>query len=95
MFTLSNGKVLERKVMQDELRASAVAAGLDPKRIGTHSLRVTCACWLYHSGHDIGYIKRHGRWISDVVHVYLWEGDGKRGVAEQMAKADFQLHVHL
>ena len=22
------------------------------------------------------YIKRHGRWASNVVHVYLWEGSG-------------------
>ena len=95
MFKMSDGQAFARKAMQDELRDAALHEGLDPSRIGSHSLRVTCACWLYHSGHDIGYIKRHGRWVSDAVHGYLWEGDGHRGVAAKMAAADFTMHVHL
>ena len=74
---------------------SRPCARLDPQHVGTHSLRVTCACWLYHSGHDVGYIKRHGRWTSDVVHVYLREGESHKGVAAKMAAADGKFHVHL
>ena len=96
MFTMSNGKVMPRELMQADLRKAAVREGItDPKVIGTHSLRVTCATWLYQAGYDIGYIKRHGRWTSDVVHVYLWEGEGRAGVAEKMAKADYKVHAHL
>ena len=58
------------------MRSAAVACGVDESRIGTHSLRVTCATWLYQAGYDLEYIKRHGRWVSNVVHVYLWEGSG-------------------
>ena len=82
--------------MQASLRRAARAEGIDDQDIGTHSLRVTCACWLYQAGYDIGYIKRHGRWISDVVHVYLWEGMAKSaGVCKKMSEASSLFHVNM
>ena len=58
-------------------------------------LRVSCANWLYQSGFDIEIIKRHGRWVSNVVHVYLWEGSGFHSMAKKMCEAKFTLHAMM
>ena len=59
---------------QNDFRAAAQALDLPVERIGTHSCRVACATWLYQAGYSIDYIKRHARWLTNAVHVYLWEG---------------------
>ena len=86
MFTMPDGRVLGRVVMQNDLRRSALLAGLSDENIGTHSLRVSCATWLYQAGYDIENIKRHGRWASNVVHVYLWEGSGFHTMCKKMGE---------
>ena len=83
----------------DALRTSHERSALLADRfvaasIGTHSLRIAGATWMYQAGVDIEIIKRHGRWTSGVVHVYLWEGSGHAGLAAKMAVVDFALHAH-
>ena len=69
-LSLPDGRVFGRVEMQTDLRLAAIALKLPSENIGTHSLRVSCATWLYQAGYDLEYIKRHGRWASNVVHVY-------------------------
>ena len=45
--------------------------------------------------YELEYIKRHGRWVSNVVHVYLWEGSGFNDMAKKMSEAKFVLHANL
>ena len=92
---MPDGKVASRDELQRDLRAAAVAMGVDHERIGTHSLRVSCATWLYQAGYDLEYIKRHGRWLTNSVHVYLWEGSGFHEMAKRMANAKFSLHAMM
>ena len=94
-FTMPDGKVATRQGLQADLRAAAVACGVDESRVGTHSLRVSCATWLYQAGYDLEYIKRHGRWVSNVAHVYLWEGSGFHDMAKRMSETKFVLHAML
>jgi integrase len=94
-FKMPSGKVSTRTELQGDLRAAAVACGVDESRIGTHSLRVTCATWLYQAGYDLEYIKRHGRWVSNVVHVYLWEGSGFHDMSKRMSEVKFTLHAMM
>ena len=89
-----SGKVFRREQMQQDLRDAAVALKIEEQRFGTHSLRIAGATWMYQAGVDIEIIKRHGRWTSGVVHVYLWEGSGHAGLAAKMAVVDFALHAH-
>ena len=95
MFTMPDGRVLGRTEMQNDLRHAALLAGLSDENIGTHSLRVSCATWLYQAGYDLEYIKRHGRWASNVVHVYLWEGSGFHTMCKKMSECKFVLHTNV
>ena len=95
MFRLPSGKTFTREAMQQDLRDAATALKIDAQRYGTHSLRIAGATWMYQVGKDIEVIKRHGRWTSNVVHVYLWEGSGHASLAKDMANVDFALHVHM
>jgi site-specific DNA-cytosine methylase/integrase len=95
MFTMPDGRVLGRTEMQNDLRHAALLAGLSDENIGTHSLRVSCATWLYQAGYDLEYIKRHGRWASNVVHVYLWEGSGFHAMCKKMSECKFVLHTNV
>ena len=94
MFTMPDGRVLGRLEMQADLRLAAIVLKLPSENIGTHSLRVSCATWLYQAGYDLEYIKRHGRWASNVVHVYLWEGSGFHTMCKKMSECKFVLHTH-
>ena len=86
---------MNREEMQNDLREAAAACGIDEQRFGTHSWRVSGATWMYQAGYDIEIIKRHGRWTSNVVHVYLWEGSGHSGLAAKMAAVDFVVHAQM
>ena len=94
MFTMPDGRVFGRVEMQNDLRLAAIALKLPGENIGTHSLQVTCATWLYQAGYDLEYISRHGRWASNVVHVYLWEGSGFHYMCKRMSECNFVLHTH-
>ena len=95
LFTMPDGRVLTREELQADLRLGTTELGLPADRVGTHSLRVSCATWLYQAGYELECIKRHGRWVSNVVHVYLWEGSGFNDMAKKMSEAKFVLHANL
>ena len=95
LFRLPSGRVLTREEMQADMRDAAVHFKIEAQRIGTHSWRVSGATWLSQAGYDIEFIKRHGRWTSNVVHVYLWEGSGHHGMCAKMAEVDFVAHAHM
>ena len=94
-FTMPNGAVLTREELQADLRLGTTELGLPANRVGTHSLRVSCATWMYQAGYELEYIKRHARWVTNVVHVYLWEGSGFNDMAKRMSEAKFVLHANL
>ena len=39
--------------VRNALRLGTVELGLPANRVGTHSLRVSCATWLYQAGYDL------------------------------------------
>ena len=63
--------------------------------LGGQIFGIIQAWWMYQAGYDIEVIKRHGRWTSNVVHVYLWEGTGHSGLAAKMAAVDFIIHAQM
>ena len=95
LITMPDGRVISREDLQADLRLGTAAMGLTPSRIGTHSLRVSCATWMYQAKYDLEYIKRHGRWVSNVVHVYLWEGSGFHDMAKRMSSVSFTFHAMM
>ena len=95
MFVMPNGKVLGRIEVQADFRLAARAFDIPEERIGTHSCRVSCATWLYQADYSLEYIKRHGRWSTNVAHVYLWEGTGHHDMVKRMSEVKFKLHAHM
>ena len=94
MFSDAHGSVMSAARMQTLLKCAAVALGMKPERVATHSLRIGMVTWMYQAGFGLETIKRQGRWTSNVVHVYLWEGTGQASsIAERMASVDFVLHA--
>ena len=68
-------------------RRAALATGVPPDRLGSHSLRIGGACAIYHHCKDLEKVRRFGRWATAVFHVYLWETAGdSTGMAEGMAR---------
>ena len=87
LFRLADGRLLRRGDTQDLLCMAALAEGLDPRTMGTHSLRIGGASALYHQVRDLAIVKRFGRWASDAFHSYLWEAhEPQAGLAAAMAR---------
>jgi hypothetical protein len=83
----ANGRPVRREDVQHLLQLAAVAAGQDPGRMGSHSLRIGGATALYHTTQDLEIVKRFGRWASNAFHGYLWEAHEKQaGLATGMAR---------
>jgi hypothetical protein len=74
----SNGDPVKREDVQHLMQLAALAAGQDPNRMGSHSLRIGGATALYHATQDLELVKRYGRWLSDAFHGYLWESHEKQ-----------------
>ena len=71
---------------------AASACGIDPARMGSHSLRIGGATALYKAGVDVETIKRIGRWSSSAVHAYLWDThERQKGMAAKMVQEDGML----
>ncbi len=69
------------------LERSAEALGVDPDKIGSHSLRFGGATALYAAYQDTGLVQRWGRWSSGAFQGYLWESkESMKGVSKAMAK---------
>ena len=69
------------------LKEAAVLAGVDPKTIGTHSIRRGAACSYLQSGSAYHSVKIYGRWASDCVREYVGVWDNMMcGAASRVAR---------
>jgi hypothetical protein len=92
----TDGEPMVREDIQHLLTLAAIAVGVDPARMGSHSLRIGGATAMYHMNHDLEYVKRFGRWKSDCFHRYLWEAhEPPKGIATLMARDRSQLTAPL
>lgn len=64
-------RVLKRREAEQAIRALVVRQGLDPKRYGTHSMRVGGATTLAHAGVPARLIRAAGRWRSNAFEDYI------------------------
>ena len=62
LFAWENGKVILRGEIQAVLERAAVACGVDPQYIGSHSLRFGGATALFAAYKDTALVQRWGRW---------------------------------
>eukprot|EP00974_Lingulodinium_polyedra_P097241 9424411-Lingulodinium_polyedra.AAC.1 len=53
LFRLEDGTLLKRQDVQRLLGMAALAAGEDPSRVGSHSLRIGGATAMYHQLRDL------------------------------------------
>ena len=75
-----------RDELQSYLQITAVADGREAADIGSHSLRIGGATAMAHVVGDLSRVQRFGRWPSDALHVYVWDGhETMSGVAKRMA----------
>ena len=89
LFAWENGNLIQRGEIQAVLERAAVACGVDPQYIGSHSLRFGGASALWAAYQDTAMVQRWGRWASDAFQGYLWKArNNAKGVAEAMMSAD-------
>ena len=92
LFAYDDTKLVTRADVQRIVMQSAVAEGVDPNDLGSHSLRIGGASALYAAFRDTALVQRWGRWNSDAFQGYLWEArDMAQGVASSMARADLTM----
>ena len=69
------------------LKEAAIKVGVDPKTIGTHSVRRGSACAYLQSGCAYHSVKIYGRWSSDCVREYVDVWDNMMcGAASRVAR---------
>ena len=94
LFQGPGGKTINREMIQSALRDGAIECGHSPRMVGSHSQRCGGATALHNAGYSLEFIKRFGRWRSDCVKIYLWDGhEMTDGVVNSMASADYELHI--
>ena len=87
LFRRARGGPVLASQVRTLLERAALAVGLPPDRMGTHSLRIGGASALLHAGESIETIKRMGRWVSDSFQRYLWESnEDTRDLATRMVQ---------
>jgi len=92
LLALQDGTLLTREHVQKTMRRAAIAAGVPPESIGSHSLRIGGATALWATFKDAAMIKRWGRWASETWQSYVWPArESAKGVATAMAAADITL----
>ena len=92
LFRWSNGHYLSRQQIQTLVASAAVAEGMSPDDLGTHSLRIGGASALWARYRDTALVQRWRRWKSDAFHGYLWDArQSAQGVAQDMAAADLTM----
>jgi hypothetical protein len=95
VFTMSDGEVLPKVVVERLLRQAALRMGMDPRILASHSLRAGgCTAMLNAKGTDHE-IQWRGRWVSSCWKIYAWSGRKRdTDVADRMASSDSKLLVH-
>ena len=82
--------------MQKLLQDAALAMGIPKRLIGSHSQRSGGATALHNAGYSLDYIRRFGRWKSNCVIIYLWDGQERTtGVSDDMALVRYTLHTQM
>ena len=86
IFRYRDGSPIKREHIQQYLELAAIAVGVPPGKMGSHSLRIGGATAMYHVSGDLQAVRRFGRWASDSFHGYLWESHEQTlGLATRMA----------
>ena len=87
IFRWASGAHVRREELQRYIEVAALAAGMEAKEVGSHSLRIGGATSMYHVVDDLKRVQRFGRWSTDTFHIYLWEShEPMRPVAKGMAE---------
>ena len=95
-FTMSDGRVLDKSVINTLLRESAIRLKLNPDDLGTHSLRAGGCSAMHDAKRPEHEIQRRGRWISNCWKLYCWPSRvHDDGLADAMAAASSKLFTHL
>lgn len=80
---VDKNQVLQVSDVVTAVKHAAAAAGENPDRFGSHSLRSGGATALFNAGVDSLAVKKFGRWRSDAVEVYTVL---KKNLTSQLAK---------
>lgn len=87
----ADGDPVQRQHLTAWLKRAASAEGYEPQRFRSRALRIGGATASDHAGTPVGVIKRYGRWASDAVQLYFWEGiEDAKGLSQIMAKDIFK-----
>ena len=85
VFTLYSGLVIHKDAICRLLRNGALALGLDPRVVSTHSLRTGGCSAMFNADFPEHEIQRRGRWVSSCWKQYAWSSRRKAvGVADRM-----------
>ncbi len=96
LFTMSDGRVLDKAVLTKLLREAALRMGMNPDDMDTHSLRAGGCSAMHDAGLPDYIIQRRGRWISNCWKLYCWQSRSRDdGLANAMAGASSSLLAHL
>ena len=95
VFTMSDGKVLSKVVVERLLREAALRMGMDPRILASHSLRAGGCTAMFNAKYADHEIERRDRWVSSYWKIYAWSGRKRdTDVADRMASSDSNLFVH-
>ncbi|KAE8913471.1 hypothetical protein PF003_g3141 [Phytophthora fragariae] len=84
-LSMSAAKGVNSKDMANIVKSAARAAGLDPARFSTHSVRIGGATSLLNSGADRLVLKVMGRWLSNAFEAYpVLTASGSKHLAQLM-----------
>ena len=96
LFCLDSGRPVSSLEITAELRAAAVALGLEPSRYATHSLRRGGATALVAAGVESEVVRRWGRWLSDTWRRYIFGTVESLGdLATDMVSADYTVSMAI
>ena len=85
MFTLDSRLVIHKGAICRLLRNGALALGLDPRVVSTHSLRAGGCSAMFNADFPEHEIQRRGRWVSSCWKQYAWSSRRKAvDVADRM-----------
>jgi hypothetical protein len=73
VFRWEDGSRVTRENIKHWVRYMVVSEGLPARRGNSHSLRIGGATALYAATRDIEVVRRWGRWLGDIAHLYAWD----------------------
>jgi integrase len=85
---LKTGAPLSSDTPRTIIKRWLKAIGVDPEKYGGHSARSGGATSAAHNGIAIDLLRRHGRWRSDAVFVYIHDSPATRIATSRAALAD-------